>query len=157
MGPPTKFRTPLPGRSATYLWVRPPKVSRPPFPEGSGTAATTRRIRLRPNAFLPRGLLPTMARGEPPPQRRLEIFPKWFIPEHWGCRWWGIAVNAATPGETSRRAALGPTGMLLRRNSHPPSPGPALVRFRSPLPAESRLISLPRPTEMFYFGRCWPN
>ena len=36
-------------------------------------------------------------------------------------------------------------------------PEPALLRFRSPLPAESRLISVSRPTEMFHFGRCWPD
>lgn len=69
-------------------------------------------------------------RGKPPPPVGgwgFTAFPKWFIPEHWGCRWWGIAVNAATPGETSRRAALGPNGDPFPKGSPAltgTSPGP---------------------------------
>ncbi len=157
MGPPTKFRTPLPGRSATYLWVRPPKVSRPPFPEGVGTAATTRRIRLRPNAFPPRGLLPAMARGEPPRRGGIQNSSLSGSFQNIGSVVVGDCGERGNARRNSHGAALGPNGGPLHRSGHPPSPGPALVRFRSPLPAESRLISLPRPTEMFYFGRCWPN
>ena len=36
------------------------------------------------------------------------------------------------------------------------APGFGLVRFRSPLLAQSRLISLPRGTEMFQFPRLPP-
>lgn len=72
----------------------------------------------------------------------------------------GTAAACGERGNARRSpsgAALGPNGPPGNPPAAPPSPGPALVRFRSPLPAESRLISLPRPTEMFYFGRCWTN
>jgi hypothetical protein len=60
----------------------------------------------------------------------------------------------------SRPVQLGSGASLHRR---PATPAPVtrnwfrLLPVRSPLLRESRLISFPRPTEMFQFGRCPPH
>jgi len=140
------FHTPLPGRGATVSISPATRRSFPGnFPPKPSSAQN----------FPPRGPLPSVAEGA----RRSGA---WFTFRVHSRTLGVILVGACGERGNARkvlfRAALGPNGgKAPPAPSHPPAPGPTLVRFRSPLPAESRLISLPRPTEMFYFGRCWSN
>lgn len=56
---------------------------------------------------------------------------------------------AAVPGDW---ATPPPPAYTRRANRTTPLGGVGLIRFRSSLPAESRLIYFPRPTEIFHFG-----
>jgi hypothetical protein len=70
----------------------------------------------------------------------------------------GFAYGAVTPCGRPFQTCSATQLPVTRRPATPVPPGDwfRLLPVRSPLLGESRLISLPRPTEMFQFRRCPP-
>jgi hypothetical protein len=68
-----------------------------------------------------------------------------------------LAAGFVTPSQSHRSANVGPTTPARKRRWAVTPCRFRLIPVRSPLLRESRLLSLPRPTEMFHFGRFPPQ
>ena len=105
----------------------------PCFPQGSTCPGVLRLSSPEVFSFSRTGLSPSLARRSRTLPLRRRFITSWSLRS--GSRCW-------------------PTTPMVQRLRPLAHHGFGLFPFRSPLLGESRLISFPRPTKMFQFGRC---